>query len=72
MNIPFISEGDESDYDIRFKSKNITDGTEQIIAWLSGKQGTDYRDGYIYTYLMRKFNGNEYVAKSYALRMLIH
>lgn len=29
-------------------------------------------DSYIYTYLMNKFDQNENVAKSYALRMLVH
>lgn len=29
-------------------------------------------DSYIYTYLMNKFDNNENVAKSYALRMLVH
>ena len=34
--------------------------------------GTDYLDSYMYTYLMEKFDNNEDVAKSYALRLLIH
>jgi len=42
------------------------------VAWLSGKQGDAYKTGYMYTFLMNKFDDNEDVAKSYALRLLIH
>lgn len=43
-----------------------------MVAWLSQKQGTTYKSGYMYTFLMKKFDNNEKVAKSYALRLLIH
>ena len=39
---------------------------------MSGKQGDDYKNGYIYTYLMNKFSNDEDVCKSYCLRLLIH
>jgi len=70
--IPFIEEGEEADYKISSSSRNITVGMYDIVAWLSGKQGTDYLTSYMYTFLMNKFANDEDVAKSYALRLLIH
>jgi len=43
------------------------------VAWLSGKQGDDYLDSYIYDYIQnRLYPDDEGNAKSYALRLLIH
>lgn len=74
INYPWIEEDDDStDYVVKTKDKNITEACVQIVAWLSGKQGDGYKDSHIYKYLMeRKYPGNEDVAKSYALRMLVH
>lgn len=47
-------------------------GLGDITAWLSGKQGDDYKSGYMFTFLMKKFENDENVAKSYALRLLVH
>ena len=71
-NLPWVEEGKESDYKIKSSPRNITVGLHDITAWLSGKGGSDYKDGYMYTFLMKKFDNNENVAKSYALRLLIH
>lgn len=57
---------------MRIYTKDIVSGCEQIIAWLSGKEGDDYKQSYIYTYLMNKYDDDEDVAKSYAFRMLVH
>lgn len=70
--LPWIEEGQESDYDIQSSTRNLTVGLDDITAWLSGKLGDDYKSGYMYTFLMNKFDDNEDVAKSYALRLLIH
>lgn len=70
--IAWIEEGKESDYDIQSSPRNISVGLDDITSWLSGKRGDDYKDGYMYTFLMKKFDGDENVAKSYALRLLIH
>ena len=69
----YIEEGVESDYTIANPNpNNLLSGLYSIVAWLSGKQGTDYKTSYMYTYLMNKFANNENVAKSFALRLLIH
>ena len=67
-----IEEGSESDYDIDTCVRNLTIGLSDITEWLSGKGGDDYKDHYMYTFLMSKFDNDEDVAKSYALRLLIH
>lgn len=77
INYPYIEDDDEEVdlYKIRSSSKNITEACKQIVAWLSGKQGEDYKESYIYTYLTtRKYPDEEddNVAKSYAFRMLVH
>ena len=75
MNHEWIDDDDginDGEYKIRYKSKNITEASVQIVAWLSGKQGQNYTESHVYTYLMNKFDNNENVAKSYAFRMLIH
>jgi len=69
---PFIEEGSESDYEVQEKPRNLTTGLTDIVAWLSGKKGAAYKKGYMYTYLMSKFSNDENVAKSFALRLLIH
>ena len=50
----------------------MTVALDSIVAWLSGKEGTDYKTSYIYIHLMDEFANDEDVAKSYALRLLIH
>lgn len=70
--IAWIEEGKESDYTIKSSTRNISVGLDDITSWLSGKRGEDYKDGYMYTFLMKKFDNDENVAKSYALRLLIH
>ena len=72
VDFPNVEEGDITDYDIDESSRNLTTGLKNIVAWMSGKQGDDYKTSYMYTYLMNKFSNDENVAKSYALRLLIH
>ena len=72
LNTAWVEEGSESDYDLASSPRNITIGMHDIRLWLSGKGGDDYKDGYMYTFLMKKFDNDENVAKSYALRLLIH
>ena len=72
VDIPWIEEGTTSDYDIPYTDKNLTTALNDIVGWLSGKEGTAYQSGYLYTFLMNKFDNNENVAKSYALRLLVH
>lgn len=72
MNTPFISEGEEADYTMKTSTRNLTIGLNDIVAWLSGKEGKDYESGYMYTYLMNKFENDENVAKSFAIRLLVH
>merc|ERR1712051_352035 len=69
---PWIEEEKESDYDVDLREKNLTIALNDITAWLSGKKGTTYKSHYLYTFLMKKFDNDENVAKSYALRLLIH
>jgi len=67
-----IEEGKESDYTLKSSVRNISVGLHDITQWISGKGGDDYKENYMYTFLMKKFDNNEDVAKSYALRLLIH
>ena len=53
-------------------SRDLVSGIKDIVAWMSGKEGEDYKAGYMFTYLMNKFGDDENVAKSFALRLLIH
>lgn len=54
-------------------TRNITVALKNIIAWIGQKNGTDYLDSYIYDYIQnRLYPGLPDVAKSYALRLLIH
>ena len=70
--LPNIEEGEESDYVIKSSTRNISVGLDDIVSWISGKGGDAYKDGYMYTFLMKKFENDENVAQSYALRLLIH
>ena len=71
IDLPNIEEGSASDYELDESPRNLTTGVSDIVAWLSGKEGDDYQSSYMYTYLMDKF-GDENVAKSFAIRLLIH
>ena len=73
INLPFYDESTTAgDFSWSLDNRTSIDGLQQLLAWLSGKQGTAYQDGFIYRQLMNKFRDDEAVAKSYALRMLIH
>ena len=71
---PFIEEGKTTDYTIAISPHNLTYGIESIVQWLSIRNdGTDYLQSYAYQYIQNSlFPGNESLAKSYALRLLIH
>ena len=49
--MPWIEEGEASDYDLPNKTRNLTVGITNLVAWLSGKQGEDYKTSYIYDYI---------------------
>lgn len=73
INQPWIAEASNSSYLVKMNTKNIVGGSNDIIAWLSNRQGEAYKDSYIYEFLAeKKYPDNEEVAKSYALRMLVH
>lgn len=72
VQIPWIQEDEKGLYEIRTNKRNLTAGVRYIVEWLARKDGRDYMESDIYTYLMNKFNGTESVAESYALRLLIH
>ena len=72
LNTPWIETGSESDYDVKSSTRNITTGMADIRDWISGKNGEGYKESYMYTFLMSKFDNDENVAKSYALRLMIH
>jgi hypothetical protein len=73
IDIPYITEGTAADYKIAPATKDLTMGIENIIDWLSGKNGDAYLNSYMYTYLNNKlYPGKPHLAKSYALRLLIH
>ena len=42
VDIPNISEGKASDYNIEPETKNLTLAIPTLVQWLSGKNGTDY------------------------------
>ena len=65
-------EGKASDYDIVENPNKITVALDSIVAWLSGKEGDDYKTSSMYTHIMGEFDNDEKIAKSYALRLLIH
>ena len=71
-DLPYISEGKESDYDVTSNPRNLTYALTNLVSWLSGKDVSDYKSSLIYTHLMDEFDNDENVAKSYALRLIIH
>ena len=72
IDIPNYESGAASDYDFETEDRNLTYALTDIVAWLSGKQGDSYKQGYMYNYLMPKFGNDEDLSKSYALRLLVH
>ena len=72
VTLPWIEEGEESDYDVSTDHRNLTGGLTNLVSWLSGKDVSDYKTSLIYTHLMDEFGNDENVAKSYAIRLLIH
>ena len=72
IDYPYISEGVESDYNINPDPKNLTLAIPTLVAWLSGKDGTDYLQSDIYSHISALYPEMEDVQKSYALRLLIH
>jgi len=77
VDYPFIDQAgkDSSDYPDSEKksSRNITEAIKSIVGWIGQKDGDAYLNSYIYDYIQnRLYPGNPDVAKSYALRLLIH
>lgn len=65
---------DDGDYNIQYHPHNMTYAIFNLVQWLSpADDGDDYKQSYIYDYIQnRLYPGNEDVAQSYALRLLIH
>jgi hypothetical protein len=73
VDVAYIVEGQASDYNIVPKKHYLTQGIQNISDWLSGKNGDDYLTSYMYTYINNNlYPGQPDLAKSYALRLLIH
>ena len=72
IDIPFIEEGKESDYDIPDEPQNLTVAIPNLVAWLGGKDGDSYLKSDIYKQITSQYPDDEDTAKSYALRLLIH
>ena len=68
---PYFPDGESSDFNVKYDEFNITESTFALIQWLSeADDGEDYKNAYVYTYLIGMYDEN--VAESYALRLLIH
>jgi len=77
INIPFIDQEGKTTADYpgsdSIKTRNITEAIKNIVGWISQKDGDAYLDSYLYDYVQnRLYPDNPDVAKSYALRLLIH
>lgn len=72
VDVPYVDEGSASDYSITTKAITLTQGIQNIVDWLSGKNGEDYQSSYMYTQLNNLYPGQPDLARSYALRLLIH
>ena len=57
VDFPYISEGQESDYNINPDPKNLTLAIPTLMSWLSGKNGTDYLQSDIYTRISALYPG---------------
>lgn len=70
----FQEKDDNGVYNYDLNKHNMTYGSANLIQWLSTKDdGEQYKQSYIYDYILnRLYNGNEQLAESYALRLLIH
>ena len=68
--IPYIKDGVETDYKIPVATRNLTVGMDDITMWLSGKGGDSYKDGYMYTFLMKKFENESRFMKRSLLYLL--
>jgi len=72
VDIPWFAEGSKSDYKVQTSQKNITQGIHDIVNWLANNDCADLTSNYVYTYLNKKYPSRPDLAKSYALRLLIH
>lgn len=70
---PFQLKNDTNEWNYSHKTRNSTYGSANLIQWLSLRDdGDEYKESYIYNYIMNLYNQDEQVARSYALRLLIH
>jgi hypothetical protein len=51
VDVPYVDEGQISDYNITQNTHYLTEGIQNISDWLSGKNGTAYQSSYMYTYI---------------------
>jgi len=70
----FQDKNDHGVYNYDYNKHNMTYGCANLIQWLSvAEDGDQYKESYIYDYILnRLYLGDEDLAKSYALRLLIH
>jgi hypothetical protein len=70
---PFQLKNDTNVWNYEQQKHNVTYGSANIIQWLSLRDdGEEYKDSYVYQYIMNLYNQDEQLARSYALRLLIH
>jgi len=75
VDTPFLDQGGSmEDFTSAFNQYNITETINSIVQWISAADDGDqvYSSSYVYTYLMALYPTNENLAKSYALRLMIH
>jgi S1/P1 Nuclease len=60
------------DFKSAFNQYNITETITAIVQWISVAEDGDYTGSYVYTYLTALYPTNENLAKSYALRLMVH
>jgi len=70
----FQDKNDDGVYNYDYNKHNMTYGCANLIQWLSvADDGEQYKESYMYDYIQnRLYPGEEDLAKSYALRLLIH
>ena len=69
---PWIEEGEASDYELPTKTRYLTNAIPNLVAMIGEKDGTDYLSSQIYTSINGYYPDNSNLAKSFALRLLIH
>ena len=72
LDIAYIAEGKESDYNLPNTTKNLTSAIPNLVAMISGKDGEEYKQSEIYQSIKSYYPDDDKLANSFALRLLIH